>query len=330
MKKKVVYTALLGGYEPLRKQEVSPTSNVDFICFTDDPQLVSDDWKIVQIEPRFPTDLVRSQREVKLRVDRYLSEYDASLYIDNSVELLADPEVILESWLADSDYTVIAHSFRERLLEEFEEVVRLNYDDAVRVHEQLWHYAELRPHILTQRPFWNGIIARRHIEPVFCAMETWYEHVLRYSRRDQLSSPFALDGAEFRIRALELDNFDSEYHRWRVSEKRLIHLGKRNVLPDGPAIVDLLRAERRGEELEQLLRDIQIERDGLQQQRDALEDLHSGLVVELETERVQRSGEIVRLEQEIQALRNSTSWRWAAPLRRASAVMSRLGKKPSK
>lgn len=45
-------------------------------------------------------------------------------------------------------------------------------------------------------------------------MEDWLTQVLRYSRRDQLSLNFILNRHDVKLRALELDNLDSKYHRW--------------------------------------------------------------------------------------------------------------------
>jgi hypothetical protein len=78
--RRCVYTALTGRYEKLVEQPVAHRSSVPFICFTDDPELVSGTWEIRPLKPLLGDDHVRSQREYKLRPYRFLPGFDQSLY----------------------------------------------------------------------------------------------------------------------------------------------------------------------------------------------------------------------------------------------------------
>lgn len=248
--KTCVYTYLIGSYDGLLPQPVAADSAVDFICFTDDPSLSSDEWEIVLVERRFPSDPVRSARYLKIVGDERLDQYEATLCIDASVLLRQRPEDIVAAWLGDDDAMAIAHhSYRRQTLDEFDEVVRLNYDDRERVHEQLIAYSLFHPAALEGRPLWTGMIARRRTPAVAAAMKLWYEHVLRYSRRDQLSLPAILDQTALPVRVLEVDNFDSEFHQWPVIEGRRIAQGKAKSYSSGPLLAELRRARREVEEL---------------------------------------------------------------------------------
>jgi hypothetical protein len=56
---------------------------------------------------------------------------------------------------------------------------------------------------------------RRHEAPrMRYAMEIWSAHVLRYSRRDQLSSSMAFHMAGLEPQLLLWDNYSSPYHSW--------------------------------------------------------------------------------------------------------------------
>jgi hypothetical protein len=217
-----VYTALLNGYEKLNEQPAAPDSGLDFICFTDDPKLTSDTWSIRPIEPLFPADPARSQRCLKICAHRALPEYDVSLYIDNSVILKRSPEDMIDALLPDGcDFSVFAHSFRETVRDEFEQVTRAELDSATVCDEQLGHYAATDPESLTNRPLWSGILLRRHHTPVVVTtMETWCAHVLRYSRRDQLSFWIALRSGGLEPLVHALDNHESAFHRWPVTDLR--------------------------------------------------------------------------------------------------------------
>jgi hypothetical protein len=212
---RAVYTALIGGYERLQEQPVAKTTDIPFICFTDDPGVTSTTWDVRVVEPALLADPSRSSRYPKILGEPLAGEYDETLWIDNRVVLHEEPGALLDDLLGDADVAVMHHSFRPSVIAEFDEVVRGGLDEPARVYEQLIHYAETRPGVLDERPYWGGFIARRWTPEVRAAMRTWMDHVLRYSRRDQLSFRYALDGLA-RVKALDLDNFGSDWHTWHT------------------------------------------------------------------------------------------------------------------
>ena len=212
----VVYTALLGGYETLNEEQYVGNGDVRFICYTDDPHLVSDVWDIRVVEPLFPDDLARSQRDIKIRGTRELDRFDRTLYIDNSVSLTGPATVILDGWLSAHDLAVPLHSFHPTVLDEFLAVLTLGFDDPAIVGAQLEDYAETDRNLLSERPSWNGMIARRNTPDVQRTMSQWFDEVVRYSRRDQLSANRVFDRTGISVNRVEIDNNVSEVHRWPV------------------------------------------------------------------------------------------------------------------
>lgn len=215
--RRAVVTALLGNYEHLVEQPVAAGSAVDFICFTDDPELSSTAWQVRLIEPALPGDLIRSARILKLRGHDCLDEYDETLWIDNSVLLRQDPAVLLDQWLQDADIAIPAHSFRGTVAAEFDAVSRSKLDEQPRIDEQLAVYAALSPAVLDREALWTAIIARRRGLATERLMRVWLDHVLRYSRRDQLSVGMAIATSGVRVSVIELDNRESPWHEWPVS-----------------------------------------------------------------------------------------------------------------
>jgi hypothetical protein len=210
-----VYTALLGDYEKLNEQPVAAQSKVDFICFTDDRSLASKTWKIVAIDPTFKRDPVRSQRVIKLSPHEYCSDYDVSLYIDNSIILTVPPEEIFDRYSEHLDFLIPTHSFRDCVLDEFREVNNLALSDPRRIREQLRHYLDTNPDCLREKPYWSGVQIRRHSHTgVRQALRIWLAHVLRYSRRDQLSANVAFQEAGVSPYRLDIDNRASWFHTW--------------------------------------------------------------------------------------------------------------------
>lgn len=242
------YTALFGHYEDLLEQPVAIDSDMDFICFTDDPSLRSDTWEIRVVRRVIQEDPARSSRYPKICPHRFLEEYDVSLYIDNSVLLTTDPSEILEDLLPDDAvFAAIEHSFRDTVLDEFRAVVSASLDSEWVCAEQLEHYKRSHSDVLAQKPLIGGVLLRRHMDPdVISAMELWWFNVLRYSRRDQLSLRVALSDASLRPTTWPVDVRDNGYWIWPASTGRIPqrepvlpgHLGDRaniHLTPDESA-----------------------------------------------------------------------------------------------
>lgn len=326
---RAVYTALIGGYEELNEQPVAAASTVPFICFTDDPGLTSDTWEIVLVTPVLAADPSRSSRMSKLVPDHpRLAECEETLWIDNSVILEVPPEQILDDWLADADLAIPLHSYRDRVIDEFEAVVKAGFDDPSRVYEQLHHYLEVAPHVLELPVLWNALIARRRTPEVARFGEEWWRQVLRYSRRDQLSVRMALELTPgVRLEEVELDNHDSPVHRWPVAPGRRRTGFERDPLESLKPVAARLRVlEVAQHETETALADTKIELDDLRAERDiAVADAargHSdaaGQRAEAEALRARADA----LQAHIDAIHRSKTWRVGRMVARLAKPWSR-------
>lgn len=217
---RAVYTVLFGDYEELNNDH-APQDGITMLCLTDNPDLESDVWDVVVVEPTFPMDSVRSQRLIKISGHERLTEFHETLYIDNSVTLTGSASALLEQWLDGYDVAMPIHSFRSSLADEFVAVIRDGLDDLGRVVEQYEHYA-LMGVDFEVRPLWSAMIARRHTPEVQRAFGAWAAHMLRYSRRDQLSNRVALTGVS--INEIDGDNYHSDYHTWPQVAGRKTHV----------------------------------------------------------------------------------------------------------
>jgi Protein of unknown function (DUF616) len=219
--RRCVYTTMIGRYEKLSEQSVAARSSVPFICLTDDPDLRSETWNIRLAKPVFAADLVRSQRDLKIRPHVHLSDFDSSLYIDNTVQLTELPELLFERHLSETAFCLPVHSFRNSVFDEFLEVAALGLDNQDEILEQLNHYATHCPDVLRQRPYWTAVLLRDHTDELVRQMqEIWAAHVFRYSRRDQLSVNQAFQQSGLSPDVLEIDNFSSPFHNWPIVAER--------------------------------------------------------------------------------------------------------------
>jgi hypothetical protein len=297
--RRVVYTALIGNYEQLNEQPVAAQTDVEFICFTDDIELESESWTIRIVEPRFPLDSVRSARYLKIRGTELLNEYDETLWIDNTVRLRVTPDVLLADWLTDADLALPSHSWRTSVIGEFDAVATDGYDDPARVYEQLIHYSTILPAALHETPYWTALLARRRTPTVDAAMALWWDHLLRYSRRDQLSINFVLASARVQTNRVMIDNMASFWHEWPIRVAR-----KWDVARDRMASALRIPSAEIGR-LENELASIRVDQTALMAECQGLKDAAAEAADFAET------------------ITLSTSWKLTAPVRRVASRFRR-------
>ena len=269
MVRRALYTVLLGKYEHLNPLPEVAQHGVDAFCFSDDPDLRSSTWNIVHVAPVFALDSVRSQRLIKILGHPVLKPYDETLFIDVSVRLKVDPNEILDSWLANSDVAIPEHSYRASVEDEFSTVVADKLDSRERVTEQLAHYRELFADSLVHQPLWTAIMARRTSPAVDEFSRVWAEHVLRYSRRDQLSVLVAAHLSGVSVNRISLDNFDSDLHQWPVRSEHRTEI-RATDLPDYWEM--LQSSQREANHITRKRDHLKNERDLFKNERDLFKD----------------------------------------------------------
>lgn len=232
--KRCVYTCLLGGYEQLLEQPVRKEDDIPFICFTDDPTLTSESWEIRLIDPVLPLDLARSSRHPKICAHEYVSEFDESIYIDNSIKLIKPPTYIFEQFLDNQphDMACFGHSFRDTIAGEFEAIEEAGYDFPETLRAMHSDYSSL-DYDFSAKPMWGGFLIRRHnVDHVKKCMNVWYSNVLRYSRRDQLSFDYAMKRTGLKLTVNYVDIRSTDFHQWPCAPR----LGSARVVPEIEAV----------------------------------------------------------------------------------------------
>lgn len=210
--KTVVYTVIMGGYDVLLPTPGMP--NIDFVAFCDVP-LHSSYWDVQIIRPEFPEDLARSSRLHKILPHRFLPDYDISIYIDGNILVKGELQSLMEKGLKDHSMAAFDHSYTQDpkscIYQEFEAVKSFatdrqkNLDDPVILEK---HFQFLLSEKYPKEHGLNngGVLLRRHHDPqVVKAMELWWDMVVHYSRRDQLSLNYALWKTGLEICSLPYD-----------------------------------------------------------------------------------------------------------------------------
>lgn len=181
----VVYTAIFGDYESLLDPKIVD-SNLDYICFTDNPNITSDIWEI-RLVTGLDMDNTRKARTIKTLPHKYLQEYDFSIWIDAAFQIVGDLEEYANIYSQKGIFLAITHSWRDCIYDEADAVINANKDDTEIVKNQMHKY-ESEGFPKKYGLIESGVLIRRHNDnQVIKVMEDWNKEIMGSSKRDQLS-----------------------------------------------------------------------------------------------------------------------------------------------
>lgn len=186
--RKVIYTSIVGDYDPLPQPEVVD-EGFDYICFSDD---IKEDkagvWTIRPI-PYSNKDSTRLSRYVKLLPHVALPDYDVSVWIDANIRITGKEfyDVVNDRIASGVLMAQVPHPQRDCVYEEISmcyKDLRIGLCDALRQRRHLKKEGFPRHFGMME----NNLILRRHNDPVVRQVsDGWWREYLTYSIRDQLS-----------------------------------------------------------------------------------------------------------------------------------------------
>ncbi len=219
MEKICVYTCITGNYDDLK--EVRINEGIDYICFTNNKKIKSETWKIIYIEDK-KLDNHYLSRKIKMLGDSYLDKnYTLSIYVDASIIFKKSVKEFLSNYF-DLEKDLLAackHSVRNSINEEAIACIEQKKDNEKTIRRQLSFYQE--------ENFADNLgllemtlIIKRHNNPlVRKTMKLWFEMILKYSKRDQLSFMYCLFKTKLPFRVIPLNVWSNEYIEFTPHKK---------------------------------------------------------------------------------------------------------------
>jgi len=175
--KTVLYTANIGGkdsFNPTPKQ----VPGVDYVYFTDNPNLKSSIWDVRQVPSDFPTDEARrNARYYKVNPHKLFPEYDISVWVDSNINVVGDFTPLLQSPSKLQTYNhndPFISDPRNCIYQEGQVVKDLLKDEISIVNKQISTY--LRENYPPGNGLAStGIIVRHHNDPqIIACMDKWW------------------------------------------------------------------------------------------------------------------------------------------------------------
>jgi len=206
----VIYTVVTGDYDTV----VDPlflSPRCSHICLTDGQKFASEKWTVKPL-PQQNLGRERLSRHPKVLPHRYFPDFDVSIYIDANMTITGDLADLASSVLdSKHDLALFHHPLRNCVYDEAKACLKDGRERFSVLHRQMDHYRAVG------YPARNGLVAggiviRRHNNPeVVRLMEAWWEDIVRFSHRDQLSFNFAVWKHKLPYAIIEEDIFSNPY-----------------------------------------------------------------------------------------------------------------------
>lgn len=192
--KNVCYTCIIGQYDTLKDPKYI-TIGWDYICYTDNPNLTSNIWKIRQIPDNIQElDNSRKNRYIKIHPHVLFPEYDFSIYVDGSMKPIGDLNWLKQKLFYNDKISLylLPHNKRNCTYQEFFACSKQNKDNqniletqSRKYHEEGFPYDIGLSH--------NCILFRYHNnKKCIEIMEQLWAQIINYSLRDQLSMMYSI------------------------------------------------------------------------------------------------------------------------------------------
>jgi hypothetical protein len=208
----VVYTAIYGNVDILKEPKVE-LEGCELVCFTDSKHLKSEAFD-VRVYPSIDSDPRRSAKVFKILPHWFFRDYEYSLWIDGSVIIKkGDIGALVDRYLREHNIAFFAHPDRDCVYEEAEACIAMQCDQAATIRQQMEQYRGegYPPHTGLVA---TGIVLRRHSCPrVIRADEDWWEQILAFSRRDQLSFNYVAWKNGLRYATIEGRLWENDYFK---------------------------------------------------------------------------------------------------------------------
>lgn len=218
----VVYTSIINDYDELKDPKYI-SDDVKYVCYTNNKRLTSDVWDVRYIESK--GDPRQAVREYKLLPHRFFPEFQTSIWIDANITICENLTELLKLYQKSAPLLFFPHFERVCIYEEAAACINADIEDKGIILKQVnRYYNEGYP--LNQGLIWGGFLVRQHSNPdVQNLMEEWWNEILNFSKRDQISIPYLIYKNNMHY---DLCSLDFQNNRWiKYRQHKNIHVKNR-------------------------------------------------------------------------------------------------------
>jgi len=191
MNKNAIYTIIIGNYDNLHDPIVI-TPGWDYICFTDDKNMKSNTWQIKHVDKDPNLSDRRNARKIKILYHEFVGEYDNTIYVPGYNLIQVDLDNVIVLLKPEYDMVVLKHPRRRCIYDEAKCMIEVTGDPTGTVKRQIEQYANEGMPKKIGLSACGLLIRRGNQNNVIRHCELWWNEILKYSPRDQISFMYVL------------------------------------------------------------------------------------------------------------------------------------------
>lgn len=214
MNKICVYTCITGNYDNLIEIN-NIEDGIDYICYTNNKEIKSKTWKVEYIQDDNLTN-VQLARKIKILGTPKLTKYDVVVWIDGRIYFEKSIKDFIKKYVDLKNYDLVGfkhfcrNSINNEMIANYEiekiDIAGLNKLDKFYKKEKFPDNCGLIETTLLFRNF-NNIKLNQ-------AMQDWFNMILEYSYRDQLSFNYVEWKNKLKVKYLDINIWDNEYFKF--------------------------------------------------------------------------------------------------------------------
>ena len=208
----MVYTAVYGYKDNLKEPPAG--IEADFVCFTDNPKVVSDYYRVVHVPAMSVTDNRISSRIFKMYPHLFLKEYKYTVWIDASILIKSkDFLTFLKKEIGENEALFVKHPDRKSLKQERNFCTKIGWDSEEYIMTQGLFYEEQGFKDIMGLVASGLMVRRNNPLKVHEFNEDWFDNLQSFARRDQLSIMYLLWKHNIKFKALNLNLEKNKYFK---------------------------------------------------------------------------------------------------------------------
>lgn len=215
-----VYTCITGNYDNLK--EIEKEKGIDYYCFTNNKNIVSKTWNVIYIEDSKLSN-VKLARKIKILGHDLINDYDILLWMDAAVVFKKKIKNFIDSYLNDEVFVAFKHGIRNNIKEECFECVKFGKETKENVKVLLDFYEKEKFNDTYGLIESTVFIKKPKDKIVKETMKLWFDMILKYSHRDQLSFNYCISKTGLKVKWIEEKVFNNKWFNW------IKHNGNREI-----------------------------------------------------------------------------------------------------
>ncbi len=200
-----VYTTIFGRRRLIEFPDEFREDNIDYLCFTDNPNIKSNSYQIIYYKPYWDIKVFHN-REIKILCHKILSAYDYSLYVDGDIRIRTKVSPLFDQYLQNADMAIFKHLRRSCLYDELNVCLEKNKIPTSLITSAKNQLSEYRKEGFPPKYglTCNRCILRRHSDSLKPILEAWWKEY-QIIGRDQLCLQYIQWKYKYSINSIQDD-----------------------------------------------------------------------------------------------------------------------------